>query len=105
MAIAMAGDLMAAFHDGAHDFWMALGYPAQSEERALHPGFSENLQHRMGAAFHPGFTSLPNLAIIGIGKRLDLKIIFHIHRQGVDDGGRIRRGHHGGCQKRLVIAA
>ena len=67
---------------------MALGDPAEREERRRHPGLGEDIEQPLGVALDPRAADAPNRrATIDVGEGLDLEVILDI------DGHRIAATH------------
>ena len=99
VAVAVAGQFMAAGHDAAHQRGVALGDPAQGEEGGFRAVLVEQGQDAVDVALDAAFPALPPLARDPGREGRDLEVVLHVDGQGVQGrGGRGQRSHGGRAQ-------
>src|SRR5262249_22815869 len=85
MTVAVRRDLVSLFGDRAHQPRVALGDPAENEERRLDVGLVEHLEQTLGvradAAFHP----FPGMARHETVEDADVEVVFHVDGHRVDN--------------------
>jgi hypothetical protein len=63
---------------------MALGDPAQGEERADHARLREHVQHSLRVALDPALATVPCGTIDDALERANLKPILNVNRQAIE---------------------
>src|SRR5262249_1114939 len=98
MPVAVTGNFVAGGVDGTHQFRLAVGDPAQYEERGPDASVFENLQNLVRPDAHARLVSVPLRSVHAVLERGNLVEVFHVDRQGVERGwrGGRRRGRRRG---------
>src|SRR5688572_18277206 len=81
----MACNLMASGSDTLDELRRSLRDPAQHEERAAHTSFGEHFENPIGIALDAVFASPPAVPRDRRRERGDLEVVFHVHREGVEN--------------------
>ena len=85
VAVAMAGELVAAVDDGAHHLRVALGDPAQGKEGCLDVAFREQAEDALDIAFDAAIHAVPAFTRYVRRKSRDLEIVLDVDRHGITD--------------------
>ena len=80
---------------------MALGDPAQREERGMDAEFGEEIDEPVGIGGNPRRHRIPDVARHRLLQRLDLEIILDIDAHGIDQRG-VDRGYLGPQRDRFA---
>ena len=83
MAIAMAGQFVAAGDDAPHQVGIAFGHPAQGEEGGVDAVLGQHGQDALDVAFRPGIRAASHSRARDVRReRRDLEIVLDVDRSG-----------------------
>ena len=83
--VSVAGEFMPGIDNRTDRLRHAFGHPAEREECRLHSSAFEQREDRFHIALDAQFAAIPVAALDGGLERADLKPVFHVDRQAVDD--------------------
>src|SRR5690606_946334 len=96
VAVAVAGQLVAAGDDAAHQRRVAFGDPAQREEGGVHLVALEQRQDALDVGLDAALAIVPAAALDVRGERRDLEVVLDVAGHGVADARTRRRRRRGG---------
>jgi len=88
VAVAVAGQFVAAGDDGTDQLRVTLGDPAQREEGRLHVTPGQHVEDAADIALDPAFARVPLVAADVRREGGDLEVVLHVDGQRIRDHGR-----------------
>lgn len=88
MAIAMATNAVPGFADCLDQSGKPLGDPAQDKKRRANLDTRKYFQQAQRIPFNATWIALPIAPTDDLGESLDVKVIFNIHRHGIEKSHR-----------------
>src|SRR6185437_5161813 len=87
VVVPMRRDLVPTVGDPGDQLRMTLGYPAKDEKGCRDAGRVEQGEQSVDISFHPPRECIPTVTRKAFRQRLGVKIIFHIDRHDIAQGG------------------
>src|SRR5262249_3547508 len=102
VGIALKTDFMTGGGNLSGERWKFSGNPSQDKERRSNRMVGEKFQYTKYITFDPGCIRIPGMEWNAVRECFDVKVIFHVHRKGVQDSSGL--GHQDPCRTSIVFA-
>ena len=76
---------LAGLGDAADQARIALGHPAEHEERGAHPRVGEHRQQSVGVGLDAAGVAVPGVRADDVGEGRDVEVVLHVDRHGIDN--------------------